>query len=143
MPLFAIETATAHVARASRGPDVEETRILEVEGRGPDARTCRASLVFSPAVDAARTVPVGYVTEASDGSLSIVGWLPEAAYPAYRAALAAGGPLRLQFETRDRGTGYLRRLALARRDATLVATGPGRRGADTGQGQEIAFAMPL
>jgi hypothetical protein len=144
MPILIVETATALVGRERRGDVILETQLIELEGRSPDDRPGRACLVFSAAVEPARIMAVGYVTEA-DGVFSLVGWLPEAAYPVYRGCLTQGGTLGLRFEMRDRTSGYLRRIALSRGDATLVATGRtgGTRGDQAARRPEIAFAMPL
>jgi len=146
MPIFAIETATAYVGRERRSGRIYETQMLEVEGRGSDGRPSRACFIFSAAVDPARTAPVGYVTEAGDGGVRLVGWLPETEYRTYRDILAEGGALQVHFETRDRTTGYLRRLALGRDDATLVASTRGRgvrSGDQPRRRPAVAFAMPL
>ena len=145
MPILAIETATALVGRQVRGSGVHETQLLEFEGRGADGRPGRACLIFSDAVEPERMAPVGYVSEAADGTVDLVGWLPETAYVAYRNELAEGGALQLHFETRDRTSGYLRRLALGRADEALFAEASGRREQPGGRPRrpDIAFAMPL
>ena len=122
------------------------TRVLELTGETPSGRPCRGCLVFSPAVDPTRTAPVGYVTEAVEGGLSIVGWLPATAYGGYWRVLEAGGALHLHFELRDRTSGYLRRLAIGRSDEAQVATIRGRpvqQGLLSRRPSEIAYAMPL
>jgi hypothetical protein len=143
MPILAIETATALVGRERRGEQILETQLLELEGCAPDGRAGRACLIFSQAVEPARTAAVGYLTEAADGALVIVGWLPEADYPAYRGILAEGRALELHFETRDPTTGYLRRLALGRRTEALIAATPGTGTTAAAPRRETAFAMPL
>jgi hypothetical protein len=144
MPILAIENATALVGRERRGDQMLETQLIELDGRSSVGGPGHACLIFSRAVDPARTLAVGYVTEA-DGVVSVVGWLPEAAYGEYRHHLCAGGALGLRFEMRDRSSGYLRRIALARGTSTLVATGAGsgRGMGQSGRRPEIDFAMPL
>jgi hypothetical protein len=146
MPIFAIDTATARYGRERRAGCTRDFRTLEVEGPAEGGGRNHACLIFSAAVDPARTSPVGYVTEGTDGGLALVGWLPETAYPAYREVVAEGGPLQVHFEPRDRTSGYLRRIAIGRADAALVAAMGGCPVLERSEEplrQEPAFAMPL
>jgi hypothetical protein len=144
MPTLCIEIATALVGREPRGDRVMETQVLELEGWS-DGRPGRACLIFSAAVEPARTAPVGYVTEDGGGGIGLVGWLPEHAYPIYRRILAKGGALKLHFETRNPTSGYLRRLALGRGAKALVATSPGVAAPAEWpeRPRAMAYAMPL
>lgn len=146
MPIFEIETITTYVGQERRAGRTYEARILEVEGAAAQGGRNRARFVFSAAVDPRRTAPVGYVTEAGEGGIDLVGWLSEAEYATYRDILAEGGRLQVHFETRDRESGYLRRLALGRANAALVSAAPGElvlQRDRTPRRQDIAFAMPL
>ena len=146
MPIFAIETATTRFGRERRAGNARGFRTLELEGPVEGGIRNRACLIFSSAVDPSRTAPVGYVSEGADGGLALVGWLPEEAYSAYREALGAGGRLQVHYETRDPTTGYLRRIAIGRADAALVAATAGcpvLDAAEERRGREVAFAMPL
>jgi hypothetical protein len=146
MPVFAIEIATTRYGRERRAGGNREFRTLEVEGAAEEGGRNSACLIFSGAVDPARTVPVGYVSRGSDGGVALVGWLPETAYAAYREVIAGGGPLHVHYETRDPTTGYLRRIGIGRADATLVAAMGGSPALDRGEEhrpQDLAFAMPL
>ena len=135
MPIFTIENATTHVSRERRAGVTRETRTLEVEGPSGDGGRNRARFVFG-ATDA--TPAVGYLTRCGAAGVSLTGWLPAAAYGAFREALAAGGPLQVHYETRDGQAGYLRRLGLGRAGAALIAAVGRRPGAST----VPAFAMP-
>jgi hypothetical protein len=146
MPIFAIDTATARFGRERRSGRARDFRTLEVEGPADGGGRNRACLIFSAAVEPARTAPVGYVTEGSDGGLALVGWLPEEAFGVYREVVAAGGALQVHYETRDRTSGYLRRIAIGRADAALVAAiggCPVLEPSDEPLRPELAFAMPL
>jgi hypothetical protein len=144
MPIFAIDTATTRFGRERRAGRSHDFRTLEVEGPAAGGGRNRACLIFSGAVDPARTAPVGYVTGGTDGGLSLVGWLPEEAYPTYREAVSAGGALQVHYETRDHTSGYLRRIAIGRADAALVAAMGGCPALDpSDEPPRPAFAMPL
>jgi hypothetical protein len=145
MPIFAIETVTTYVGHERDGGG-RTVRIIEVAGSAENGGRNRARFVFSDAVDPRRTAPVGYVTAVGETGLELVGWLPASEHAAYAAVLEEGGPLQVHFETRDPTTGYLRRLALGRANATLVSAAPGELVLDRPTGPrrgDIAFAMPL
>ena len=97
--------------------------MLEVEGAAEGGGRNRARFFFGSGL---RPAPVvGYVVRAGTAGVSLVGWLPVAAWEGFREAIAAGGPLEVHYETRDHVQGgYLRRLALGRRNAPLVAAVP-------------------
>jgi hypothetical protein len=139
MPIFAIDTAVTCVSHERRGGYIQMTRILEVHGPAPGGGRNRARFVFSTDIHRNHPAPVGYLTDAGEAGLSLIGWLPAEEYEAHRRIVDAGGPLQVHYETRDGHEGYLRRLALGRADAALraVASGPSRRSAAP------AFAMPL
>lgn len=141
MPFFTIESAVSRAGNDSRGPEAQEFRTLEIEGPSEGRRRHRACLIFSPAVDAARTTPVGYVAEDADGAVSLVGWLPAEDFELYRDAVASGEASRVLYETRDETTGYLRRIALTRQTGPVIAAG-GCRGLRA-RAIRTAFAMPL
>ena len=141
MPSFTIESAVSRAGTDRTGQGAREFRTLELEGPSADDRRHRACLIFSEVVEAARTVPVGYVAEDSDGAVSLVGWLPADDFAAYRDAIASGAASHVLYETRDDATGYLRRIALTRdRDAAPAA---GRRPGWRDRAVRTAFAMPL
>ncbi|MFO1209922.1 MAG: hypothetical protein U1E40_11980 [Amaricoccus sp.] len=134
MPIFTIDTVTAHVSRERRAGRMQESRTLEVEGPSGDGGRSRAFFVF----DAEPSTPaVGYLTRAGE-AVSLVGWLPEATYATFRDAIAEGGALEVHYETRDDSSGYLRRLALGRPGAAPVAAVAHLPGDSAG----ASFAMP-
>jgi hypothetical protein len=141
MPIFDIDTAVTCISRERRGGQMEVTRILEVQGRAAGGGRNRARFVFSADVHRDHPAPVGYLTDAGEAGLSLIGWLPAEEYEAHRRIVDAGGPLQVHYETRDGREGYLRRLALGRADAALraVAT-PRARGRAAAS---AVFAMPL
>ncbi len=145
MPFFAIESAISRGGNDPRGGEGRDFRTLEIEGPSHGGRRTRACLIFSPAVDVARTSPVGYVAEDADGGVLLVGWLPVGDFELYRDAVASGEAARVLYETRDDTTGYLRRIALTRADGPTVASGGRRpsRGTAAGRSTRSAFAMPL
>ncbi|MFO1142285.1 MAG: hypothetical protein U1E59_07835 [Amaricoccus sp.] len=135
MPIFTIESVTTHVSRERRAGRVQQSRTLELEGPSGEGGRSRAFFVF----DAEPSTPaVGYITRADAAGVSLVGWLPEAAYRTFRAAVAEGGALEVQYETRDDSSGYLRRLALGRPGAAPVAAVAHLPGDSAG----ASFAMP-
>jgi hypothetical protein len=141
MPFFTIESAVSRAGNDGRGAKSREFRMLEIEGPSDGLRRHRACLIFSPAVEVARTSPVGYVAEDADGTVSLVGWLPVEDFALYRDAVATGEASRVLYETRDETTGYLRRIALTRAAGPVVAAlGCRQVRARTGR---TAFAMPL
>jgi hypothetical protein len=140
MPIFDVDTAVTCVSRERRRGRVEETRILEVQGRARGGGRNRARFVFSADVQREHPTPVGYLTDAGEAGLSLIGWLPAEEYEAHRRIVDAGGPLQVHYETRDGREGYLRRLALGRADAPLRAVGSPRA---RGRAAPAAFAMPL
>jgi hypothetical protein len=145
MPSFTIASAVSRAGNDRRGSEDREFRTLEIEGPSEGRRRHRACLIFSPAVEAARTVPVGYVAEDADGGVSLVGWLPAEDFTLYRDAVSSGEASKVLYETRDETTGYLRRIALTREHGPAVAAGgcrPGR-GETRGRTLRTAFAMPL
>jgi hypothetical protein len=146
MPIFAIDTVTTYVGHEPGEVGGRTVRIIEVKGPAEGGGGNRARFIFSGAVDPRRTAPVGYVTAVGETGLDLVGWLPAADYAAYHDILESGGPLQVHFETRDRTTGYLRRLALGRANATLVAAAPGElviARPTAPRRPHLAFAMPL
>jgi hypothetical protein len=144
MPIFVIDTATTRFGRERRAGRARDFRTLEVEGPAAGGGRNHACLIFSGAVDPARTAPVGYVTGGSDGGLSLVGWLPEEAYPTYRGIVAGGGALQVHYEARDATSGYLRRIAIGRADEALVAATGGCPVLErSDEPHRLAFAMPL
>jgi hypothetical protein len=142
MPVFAIESVNMRVSRERRGGEVRETRVLEVEGPGHAGGRNRAIFVFDAASAAAPVV--GYIVGIGTAGVTLMGWLPAAAFDTYRAIVAAGGPLQVHYETRDATSGYLRRLALGRGNAALVASrGPWRGRPEAWEDAASDFAMPL
>jgi hypothetical protein len=141
MPIFTVERTRTRVSRERRGGELRETQVLDVEGPAEGGGRNRARFFFGPGV---RPVPVvGYVVRAGTAGVSLVGWLPIAAWKGFREAIADGGPLEVHYETRDHTQGgYLRRLGLGRRNAPLVAAVP-RRARSGAALQRPAFAMPL
>jgi hypothetical protein len=140
MPFFTIQSAVSRAGSDRRGDEVRDFRTLEIEGPCEGRRRHRACLIFSPAVEVARTVPIGYVAEDADGGVSLVGWLPAEDFALYRDAVASGEASLVLYETRDETTGYLRRIALTRDGAP--ATAAGDRGIRA-RATRPAFAMPL
>ena len=135
MPIFTIKTVTTHVSRERRAGRIRESRTLEVEGPSGNGGRSRAFFVF----DAEPSTPaVGYLTRAGAAGVSLVGWLPEATYAVFRDAIAEGGALEVQYETRDDSSGYLRRLALGRPGAAPAAAVMHLPGDSAG----ATFAMP-
>ena len=112
---------------------------VEVEGAAEGGGRNRARFFFGSGL---RPAPVvGYVVRAGTAGVSLVGWLPLAAWESFREAIAAGGPLEVHYETRDHVQGgYLRRLGLGRRNAPLVAAAPrpARSGAARGAARNRA-----
>jgi hypothetical protein len=141
MPIFDIDTAVTCVSRERRGSRIEVTRILEVQGPARDGGRNRARFVFSADVHRDHPTPVGYLTDAGEAGLSLIGWLPAEEYEAHRRIVDAGGRLQVHYETRDGREGYLRRLALGRADATLRAVASS--GARGPAAAAAVFAMPL
>jgi hypothetical protein len=139
MPIFAIDTAVTCISRERRGGRMELTRILEVQGPAPGGGRNRARFVFGVDIHRDHPAPVGYLTDAGEAGLSLIGWLPAGEYEAHRRIVDAGGPLQVHYETRDGREGYLRRLALGRADAALRAVASRRSRAPAAP----AFAMPL
>lgn len=139
MPIFEIDTAVTCISRDRRCGKRAVTRILEVQGPADGGGRNRARFVFSDSIDRHLPSPVGYLTDAGEAGLSLIGWLPAAEYEAHRRIVDDGGPLQVHYETSDGREGYLRRLALGRGDATLraVATRPRPKA------RAAAFAMPL
>ena len=90
MPSFTIASAVSRAGNDRRGSEDREFRTLEIEGPSEGRRRHRACLIFSPAVEAARTVPVGDVAEDADGGVSLVGWLPAEDFTLYRDAVSSG-----------------------------------------------------
>jgi hypothetical protein len=142
MPFFTIESAVSRAGDDCQGAGSREFRTLEIEGPSDGRRRHRACLIFSAAVDAARTTPVGYVAEDADGAVSLVGWLPAEDFALYRDAVASGEAARVLYETRDETSGYLRRIALTRAAGPVIAAGGCRRLRAQGE-IRTAFAMPL
>ena len=141
MPSFAIKSAVSRAGDDRRGAETREFRTLELEGPSEGKCRYRACLIFSSAVEAARTVPVGYVAEDGDGGVALVGWLPAEDFALYRDAVASGEAAHVLYETRDETTGYLRRIALTR-DAGPAIAAENRRTPRT-RAIRTAFAMPL
>lgn len=141
MPSFSIESAVSRAGNDHRNGEAREFRTLELEGPTEGKRRHRACLIFSPAVEAARTVPVGYVAEDGDGGVALVGWLPAEDFALYRDAVASGEAARVLYETRDETTGYLRRIALIRDTGPAIAARGGRSPRE--RTIRTAFAMPL
>jgi hypothetical protein len=139
MPIFAIDTALTCISRERRAGRMEVTRIIEVEGPAPGGGRNRARLVCSADVHRDHPAPVGYLTDAGEAGLSLIGWLPASEYEAHRRIIDEGGLLQVHYETRDGREGYLRRLALGRADAALraVASRQSRASATP------AYALPL
>jgi hypothetical protein len=144
MPAFAIESAVSRTGSDGSGGELRAFRTLEIEGPANGPSRNRACLIFSDVVDPARTAPVGYVARDADGGVSLVGWLPEAAYAACRDAVATGEAVEIHYETRHDTIGYLRRIALGRSDGSVFAAG-GQPNAAHGspESERTAFAMPL
>ena len=141
MQFFAIESVVSRTGSDDKGAEVGEFRTLEVEGPDAEGRPHRACLIFSAAVEAARTAPVGYVAEDADGGVALVGWLPAADFTRWRDAFASGAVSRILYETRPEVTGYLRRVTLScERGPALGAL---RRRLFGGGVVRTAFAMPL
>lgn len=142
MPGFIADSAITSFSRERlRGGEVE-TRTLEVEGPAAAGGRNRARFVFSAEIDSRHPAPVGYMTEGGRGGLSLIGWLPACEFEVYREIVESGVPLRVHYETRDGGPGYLRRLALGRLDAPPIVTAAFRRPVVAG-GTAPAFAMPI
>jgi hypothetical protein len=141
MPIFAIEEATTEVSRERRGGKVSEIRTLEVHGNGGRNR---ARLMFG---DCQQRPTVGYLTRDGAAGVTLVGWLPAAAFDGFRKALAAGGPLQMHYESRDGGLGYLRRIGVGRDGVPVAAAAwSGHDGAEEAEAPaatHAAFAMPL
>jgi hypothetical protein len=135
MPIFTIDRATTRVSCESRDGIVRETRTLVVEGPAGDGCCNEARLVFGP--DPAGPA-VGYVTRSGVSGVSLVGWLPAAAFGAFRDAIAGGGPVHVHYETREGQAGYLRRIGLGRAGRALSAVVGRRPGTSAG----VVFAMP-
>ena len=110
-------------------------------GSGPRRRPQPGTLRVQPEVHRDHPTPVGYLTDAAEAGLSLIGWLPAAEYEARRRIIGEGGPLQVHYETRDGREGYLRRLALGRADATLRSVASAQHG--HGDAEAAAFAMPL
>lgn len=139
MPTFEIESGlTSAIEPPSSAGG---TRIIEVAGRAAGGGRHRARFVFCASVAQAGPTPVGYLTDAGPGGVSLIGWLPAAEYEPHRRVLEAGGRLRVHYETRDGCEGYLRRLALGRAGAPPLWVAASRR--TRGPGGRAAFAMPL
>ena len=138
MPIFSIETATTGVSRERRAGRVCERPTLEVEGPAAEGGRNRARFVFGRPRPA---TAVGYLTACGPDRVSLVGWLPAAAFAAFRDAATGGGSLQVHYETRDGSSGYLRRLGLGRAGSALFAATSlrPRRTEASGAG----FAMPL
>jgi hypothetical protein len=96
------------------------SHTLELTGDAADGgRTHRAILVFDTQIDPERLgAAVGYVTGSMDAGASIVGWFPLETFERYRDLLDDGDDISVHFELRDEaeGQGYLRRLAIVRRN---------------------------
>ena len=140
MPIFDIDAALTCISHERRSGRTEVTRILEVQGPAAGGGRNRARFVFSADIERTHPAPVGYLTDAGEAGLSLIGWLPAKEYEAHRRIVDAGGPLQVHYETRDGREGYLRRLALGRADATLRAIAATARGRAPAA---AAFAMPL
>ncbi len=141
MPSFIVDTAVTCISRERQQGAEAEFRMLEVEGAGEAGGRNRARFMFDPGIDGRHAGPVGYMTGTAAGGLSLIGWLPLHEYEVYRVIVESGVPLAVHYETRDGGTGYLRRLALGRADAPPIVIAACRRVA-TG-GVAPMFAMPL
>jgi hypothetical protein len=115
MPIFAIDKAVTEICRERRGGRICETRTLAIDGGGGRNQ---ARLMFG---DHLRGSMVGYLTRAGAAGVTLVGWLPAAAFDGFRAALASGGRLQMHYETRDGGLGYLRRIGVGRDGEPMVA----------------------
>ena len=109
------------MSAASAGPaGSRETRTLEVEGPAGDGGRNRARFVFGRRPGGAG----GRLPDPGCGApgVSLVGWLPAAAFAAFRDALrrrrAAAGPLR---DPRRRRAATCAALGLGRAGAALVA----------------------
>lgn len=139
MPFFNIRNAVSRAGSDARGGKGREFRTLEIEGPSDGRRRHRACLIFSPAVEAARLAPIGYVAEDGDGGVSLVGWIPAEDFELYRDAIASGEASRILYETRDATSGYLRRIALLRGSGQVAA---GTRGIRE-RSVRTVFAMPL
>ncbi len=136
MPIFAIEKTTAEVCRERRGGRISETRALEIDGGGGRNR---ARLMFG---EGPHGPMVGYLTRAGSAGVTLVGWLPAAAFEEFRDALSSGGQLQIHYETRDGGVGYLRRLGVGRDgEPVVVAAFLRPEGASQWQGTHAAGAM--
>ena len=144
MPMFAVDTALTCISRERRGGRIEEVHTIEMLGPAEGGGRNRARFVFSAEIDRDYPAPIGYLTDAGAAGLSLIGWLPAADYEAHRLIVAEGGPLQVHYETRDGGPGYLRRLALWRADAILVAATAARRAARSARppAPVLAFATP-
>ena len=140
MPVFDVESTDTAVCAARGLGRTAVTWIIEVFGPWTGSGRDRARFVFGEGVEREGAAPIGYLTDAGAGGLSLIGWLPAADYAAHRRIIDAGGPLRVHYETRDGGPGYLRRLALGRADAPPLCVTASRQRAG---GREAGFAMPL
>jgi hypothetical protein len=141
MQFFTIESVVSRGGSDEHGAAVREFRTLEVEGRDGERRRHRACLIFSSAVEAARTDPVGYVAEDTEGGVALVAWMPANHFDRWRDAVAAGAGARVLYETRDEASGYLRRVTLTcEARPTLAAFGRRLFGK---QLVRRALAMPL
>ncbi len=141
MQFFSIDSVVSRGGSDAGGAEVREFRTLEIEGRDEEGRRHRACMIFSAAVEAARTAPVGYVAEDTDGGVALVGWLPASDFDRWREALTSGEGSRMLYETRDETTGYLRRVMLTRDYGPMLAA-LGRRIIGK-RPVRTAFAMPL
>lgn len=142
MPGFIVDTAVTRTSRERvRGVEVD-IPSLAVDGPAAGGGRNRARFVFSADIDGSHAAPVGYMTDGGAAGLSLIGWLPIRAFEVYRVIIESGVPLRVHYETRDGGAGYLRRLALGRLDAPPIVTAAFRR--TTQRGSDLpAYAMPL
>ncbi len=140
MPIFPIECEMARIVRSRTGGGFE-TRTLEVEGPAEGGGRNRVCLVFSSVTEPERPT-VGYVTESEGEGVSLLGWLPASEFEAYRAVIAAGGPVQVHYETRDDSSGYVRWLALGRADEVVIAMGAWHPH-DGCEPRQPAIAMPL
>ena len=141
MQFFTIESVVSRTGSDEHGAEVGGFRTLEIEGPDEDGRRHRACLIFSAAVEAARTAPVGYVAEDADGGVALVGWLPAGDFARWRDVFASGDASRLLYETRDEATGYLRRVTLSCDAGPALAAL--RRRLLGKHMVRTAFAMPL
>jgi hypothetical protein len=121
------------------------SHTLELTGDTAEGgRAHRAILVFDNQIDPERLgAAVGYMTGSVDDGAAIVGWFPLDTFERYRDLLGGDGDVSVHFELRDEaeGQGYLRRLAIVRRNDVASASN-GARVANSAMAP-AAYAMPF